>query len=415
MNLVLLGNGFDLNLGLPTSYIDFLDTMNYVWKHGCDNYKTIADLWSCEELQAHNKNIRATYNKYKGIYEDIMLPDGFLNKMKSTLEKNLWFHYLINSVNKNIGWIDFEQEIKTVVCSLNLIFEHLHDEYIDNSFRTLQKNFYIVSQFGIFMEEREPKYGSSIRIDKLIKKEFLVEYPIGSNCLTIDKEKIISHLFSDLEEFVDVLQEYLKIFIDGPFEKITGAGLIEDSSMFGYTDRAVTLNYTHSFEKIYPSVKVYHLHGEIGKKIILGIASDENDGENFINTDFIMFKKYFQRLIHGTDKEYLSFLQNVNKMPKKIDRISLTVMGHSLDVSDRDIIVELFNASDSITILYHSQSALETYVRNLVQIFGKSGLDELRATKSLKFHPLAEEQSFTVEQGMEDFFTSFEADSTNGA
>lgn len=409
MNLVLLGNGFDLNLGLPTSYMDFLDTMNHVWKHGCDNYKTIADLWSCEELQAHNKNIRATYNKYKRIYEDIMLPDGFLNKMKSTLEKNLWFHYLINSVNKNIGWIDFEQEIKTVVCSLNLIFEHLHDEYIDNSFRTFQNNFYIVSQFGIFIEEREPKYGSSIRIDKLIKKDFLVEYPIGSNCLTIDKEKIISHLFSNLEEFVDVLQEYLKIFIDGPFEKITGAGLIEDSSMFGYTDRAATLNYTHSFEKIYPSVKVYHLHGEIGKKIILGIASDENDGENFINTDFIMFKKYFQRLIHGTDEEYLSFLQNVKKLPKKIDRISLTVMGHSLDVSDRDIIVELFNASDSITILYHSQGALETYVRNLVRIFGKQGLDELRATKSLKFHPLVEEQSFTMEQGMEDFFASFEA------
>ena len=58
MNLVLLGNGFDLNLGLPTSYIDFLDTMNYVWKHECDSFKTIADLWSCEELQAHNKNIR---------------------------------------------------------------------------------------------------------------------------------------------------------------------------------------------------------------------------------------------------------------------------------------------------------------------------------------------------------------------
>ena len=409
MNLVLLGNGFDLSLGLPTSYIDFLDTMNYVWKHKCDNFKTIADLWSCEELQAHNKNIRTAYNKYKGIYEDVMLPDGFLGKMKSTLEKNLWFRYLINSVNKNIGWIDFEQEIKTVVHSLNLIFEHLREEYIDNSSRTLQRNFYIVSQFNIFIEGREPKYGSIIRIDRLMKKDFLIEYPIGSNCLTIDKEKIISHIFCDLEEFVDVLQEYLKIFVDGPFEKITGAGLIEDDSMFGYTDRAVTLNYTHSFEKLYPSVKVYHLHGEIGKKIVLGIASDENDSEDFANTDFIMFKKYFQRLVHGTDKEYLSFLLDLEEVKKSMAGVSLTVMGHSLDVSDRDIIVELFNASDSITILYHSQGALETYVRNLVRIFGKQGLDELRATKSLKFHPLVEEQSFTMEQGMENFFASFEA------
>lgn len=408
MNLVLLGNGFDLNLNLPTSYIDFLDTMNYVWKHECDNYKTIADLWNREELQAHNKRIGAAYNRYKEIYEDIMLPDGFLNKMKSTLEKNLWFHYLLNSVNKNIGWIDFEQEIKTVVRSLNLIFKHLHEEHIDNSSRTLQRNFYIVSQFNIFIEGREPKYGNTIRIDKLIKKDFLIEYPIGSNCLTIDKEKIISHVFCDLEEFVDILQEYLKIFIDGPFEKITDAGIIEDNRMFGYTDRAVTLNYTHSFEKLYPSVKVFHLHGEIGKKIVLGIASDENDSEDFINTDFIMFKKYFQRVIHGTDEEYLSFLQNIKNLPKKMKRISLTVMGHSLDVSDRDIIVELFNVSDSITILYHCQSALETYVRNLVRIFGKRGLDELRATKDLKFCPLSKAQLFTTEQGMETFFDVLE-------
>lgn len=409
MNLVLLGNGFDLNLGLPTSYIDFLDTMNYVWKHECDNYKTIADLWSCEELQAHNKNIRAAYNKYKGIYVDIMLPDGFLNKMKSVLEKNRWFHYLIHSVNKDIGWIDFEQEIQAVVHSLSLIFGHLHGAYINNSSRKLQKNLYIVSQFDIFIEGRDPKYGNTIWIDKLIKKDFLMEYPVGSNCLTIDKEKIISYIFSDLEEFVDVLQEYLKIFIDEPFGKIAGAGLAGANSMFSYTNRAVTLNYTHSFEKLYPSVKIFHLHGEIGKKIVLGIASDENDSVDLANTDFIMFKKYFQRLVYGTDKEYLSFLRILEEVKKSTAGVSLTVMGHSLDVSDRDIIVELFNVSDSITILYHSQSALETYIRNLVRIFGKGGLDELLAMKGLKFHPLTEEQSFTLEQGIEDFFSSYEA------
>ncbi len=316
---------------------------------------------------------------------------------------------MTSSLNKDVGWIDFEQEIQIVVRSLSLIFGHLNGDFIDNSSRTLQKEFYVVSLFNVFIEGREPKYNGTLRVNKLIKEDFLIEYPVGSGCITVDKEKIISHIFGDLGEFVNVLQKYLKNFIDDPFERIADAGLIGSNSTFVYTDRAITLNYTHSFEKLYPSVEVFHLHGEIGKKIVLGIASDEYDSTDLINTDFIMFKKYFQRLIRGTDKEYLSFLQTMKKAPKNWGEIHLTVMGHSLDVSDRDIIVELFNVSSSIIILYHSQSALETYVRNLVRIFGKRGLDELRATKSLKFHPLSEESSFTNEQGLASFLDAFKA------
>ncbi len=33
MEVLLLGNGFDLSLGLPTRYSDFLDAMNYLLKN----------------------------------------------------------------------------------------------------------------------------------------------------------------------------------------------------------------------------------------------------------------------------------------------------------------------------------------------------------------------------------------------
>ena len=66
MNLVLLGNGFDLSLGLPTSYIDFLDTMDFILANESDSCKTVADIWCSKQLRKRNKNIANAYDKYKG-------------------------------------------------------------------------------------------------------------------------------------------------------------------------------------------------------------------------------------------------------------------------------------------------------------------------------------------------------------
>lgn len=407
MNLVLLGNGFDLSLGLPTSYIDFLDTMDFILESDPDNYQTVADIWRSKQLQKCNKNIANAYDRYRAIYESVPFPKGFIAAIKSTLEKNIWYRYLTGSFNKDVGWIDFEQEIQSVMDSFSFVLNSCEGQPSINISGHFQKDFYIVHSFNFLLECEKQEKNNIFEEIYSVKREFTIERPLGSGYRVIDKEKIIAYLYDELRRFTSLLQKYLDVFIDAPFAEAVKQKMIGSHKLFGYTERVITLNYTHSFECLYPTIDVIHLHGEVGKKIVLGIPSDVCDNEEFPNTDFIMFKKYFQRLVYGTDKEYLyALLEELQDSPEKI---SLAVMGHSLDVSDRDIIVELFNASDSITILYHSQSALETYVRNLVRIFGKQGLDELRATKSLKFHPLAEEQSFTMEQGMEDFFASSEA------
>lgn len=407
MNLVLLGNGFDLSLGLPTSYIDFLDTMDFILESDPDNYQTVADIWRSKQLQKCNKNIANAYDRYRAIYESVPFPKGFIAAIKSTLEKNIWYRYLTGSFNKDVGWIDFEQEIQSVMESFSFVLNSCEGQPSINISGNFQKDFYIVHSFNFLLECEKQKKNNIFEEIYSVKREFTIERPLGSGHRVIDKEKTIAYLYDELRSFTSLLQKYLDVFIDVPFAEAVKQKMIGSHKLFGYTKRVITLNYTHSFECLYPTIDVIHLHGEVGKKIVLGIPSDVCDNEEFPNTDFIMFKKYFQRLVYGTDKEYLyALLEELQDSPEKI---SLAVMGHSLDVSDRDIIVELFNASDSITILYHSQSALETYVRNLVRIFGKQGLDELRATKSLKFHPLVEEQSFTMEQGMEDFFTPDEA------
>lgn len=125
-----------------------------------------------------------------------------------------------------------------------------------------------------------------------------------------------------------------------------------------------------------------HLHGNVNKDIILGINSDDSDKVETMNTAFLAFKKYYQRACYGTDVEYIKWIRDVKQRKEKL---SLLIMGHSLDATDKDVICELFDNASEITVLYHNKEAKDSYLKNLVTIFGKDGVDVLRKEKALDF------------------------------
>ena len=74
MNILVIGNGFDLAHGLPTSYKDFLEFT--------DNYMSYA------------KSIN----------------DNLLSELKTLVSNNCWLEYFKRTYIGN-GWIDFEKEM----------------------------------------------------------------------------------------------------------------------------------------------------------------------------------------------------------------------------------------------------------------------------------------------------------------
>lgn len=149
--------------------------------------------------------------------------------------------------------------------------------------------------------------------------------------------------------------------------------------------KVLSFNYTHTYEKIYSNNKIYHLHGDVNKKIILGVNPDTHDNIEEIDTSFVVFKKYYQRTLFETDYEYFALINDLNESNEDI---YLTVMGHSLDITDKDIIMELFEHVNEIYVLYHSEEAKKDYISNLIKIFGKSGFDDLKRNKKLTFYSL---------------------------
>ena len=62
-------------------------------------------------------------------------------------------------------------------------------------------------------------------------------------------------------------------------------------------------------------------------------------------------------------------------------------MGHSIDITDEDIIKECFELSNKIIIHYHKDSAVGDYVKSLITIYGRKQFDEIRVNKEITFLP----------------------------
>ena len=58
MNILLLGNGYDLNYKLPTSYRNFLLTIDFLTKHNLENIHTVGDVFGNPDLNTQDKFIK---------------------------------------------------------------------------------------------------------------------------------------------------------------------------------------------------------------------------------------------------------------------------------------------------------------------------------------------------------------------
>ena len=381
MNVLLLGNGLDLYYKLPTKYSNFLHIANYLTKHLLTDQQNIGDILSQKELQLADPFIKDCYEEHKTILDKLPINIEKLSEISDIVCKNKWFSYLLKSFNKDVGWIDFEQEIAFVIANFSCILPE-NGKYI--SYKNNKHSKYIVDSFGFLVDEAATR-SSAMSGAPIVKKEFQIEHPLGSGNIKINKDKIASFLAKELQELSKALELYLSCFVDEPLELLRKENSCKRIPVFKFPEKAVTFNYTSTYEAIYLTGNAYHIHGRIGQNIVLGINPDDADKVDTADTSFIAFKKYFQRTLYETDYEYLRWISEIKSTQQTY---RLIVMGHSLDITDKDIIRDLFGHASEIVVLFHNQDAKASYISNLVKIYGKDGFDSLRKDQSLTFLPL---------------------------
>lgn len=387
MNVLVLGNGFDLNYSLPTKYINFLHTLEYLSTAEIGCIKTVADVFKSPKLHAQDKDIQISYEKYAQEYSAVLLNKDTVAKLSDLARNNLWLKYFLQSLCQDIGWIDFEKEISTVLSCFRDFLQNTDIKYDAVKLPVSAIDKYILSKFNFF--SKKAGRNSLPPALYIFNDEYTVSYPYGSDNKIIDVEKIINELELHLIALSDGLKIYLCCFVDQVVRELMKANKLERLLMFHGTNQVISFNYTNTYETVYGQNNVYHIHGNVDASIILGVNPDDSDERSSIDTTFLRFKKYYQRVALGTDAEYLRWLQEIKESHSHpgYDPISLLVMGHSLDVTDSDIIVELFELASDITVLYYNDSSKASLIRNLVAIFGKNKFYQLRTQKQLIFMP----------------------------
>lgn len=354
MNVLVIGNGFDLAHGLPTRYMDFLEFI--------EKYKEYNDYYM---IKYDFTNIAAYFKNLKENRSDIY------NEINNLINNNRWIHHFLMLKDKKLlenkqTWIDFESEISKVIQTLDKIKRSFkNDSYSEWNQVKLDEYEYEVLN-NIFDFDR--------KLD--IVNRFLLLKEI---------ESITIKLVEDLNKLIRCLEIYLDDYVSNKyFETLKKKEFITNLKI----DKILSFNYTNTYKKLYGSshIEFNYIHGMVNRKhdlnscdLILGIDEYLDDYEKNQYVDFIQFKKFFQRIYKSTSCSYKEWLETYElykkKFPKSRRGLNIYFIGHSLDVTDKDILKELIlHEGANTTIYYHNQETLSRLITNLVKVIGEDEL-----------------------------------------
>lgn len=402
MNILVIGNGFDLAHGLPTKYTDFLNWIVEEYNLYCE-YKKKGIHMHKIELQVPIKNIEQSFSKNTNWVNDSTQYMEFLN----CIDKNIWIEYFLYIKNRmRENWIDFESEIKNVIKSIDQDIqmnatmnniEHLSNEYINER---------------IFALENSGK---------------LKKFRIKKQSLSYDK--IIKKLYRDLNRLIRALELYLTKYVRNLEYKEISPDIRNI-----YPNKILCFNYTNTYEKIYggtENIEFDYIHGEAleylsmrDNNMVLGIDEYLSDDRKNKDTEFIAFKKFYQRIYKQTGCTYKRWVDEIRNDKKNVeDELKydpliqipfeqykhkghyLYIFGHSLDITDGDILRDLIlNDNVYTTIFYLNKDVMGQQVANLVKVIGQDELIRRTggSTKTIEFVPQKPMEPINVKESIED-------------
>ena len=349
MNILIIGNGFDLAHGLPTSYRDFLKFVN------------LTETEICSRLQSC------------GLTGEESAEDA--KRIKQLIKENYWINYFNNTTNYGERWVDFEGEISKRIQIMDEVRK------LVNSAQKRPCSKHEVECFNEIANDYQDIYD-----------EFEFEQNIENlDLLPTIKKKLLE----DLNKLIQCLELYICQYIN----KIDISSKKMEWISNLHIDNVLSFNYTDTYERLYGNthIQYHYIHGkaDISNTIqscnmVLGIDEYLTGTQKDDDNEYIEFKKFFQRIYKGTGATYKEWVHNIEEMKKIAPKAHYTpdeiyIMGHSLDVTDKDVLYEIVsNSYTKIHIYYHNQKALADQIANLVKVVGQDKLIEYTYTQNPK-------------------------------
>lgn len=362
MNILVIGNGVDLAHGLPTRYWDFLTFAKAIKKLDLDS-------WGEEITEFENRldALRINVDTKKYILNNVFSKNNrskIINELMMVKE-NIWIDYFLKYCYekcKHKGWIDFETEISNIIKNL------------DRAKQNRSKN------RALKLNDAENK------VESFINEYIKAHGKLPSMIRDFNNEDYTDNIIEVLEKSLDELIRSLEIYLIEIVEKIDIKIRVPEIESLNI-GKVLSFNYTSTYKRLYESndksIEYDYIHGKAendrnieDNNMVVGI--DEYLDENRKNSDveFIKFKKYFQRIHKQTGSQYKEWLSHI-KNTRSINVNHIYFFGHSLDVTDKDILNELIKCKNVvITIFYLNKKVYAQQIANLVKVIGCDELIE---------------------------------------
>lgn len=361
MKILMIGNGFDLEHELPTKYTQFLEfvtSFKYAYS-------------GANGVPKRLNNIKDNYLKM--IFENPECEDRVVALYAFT-ENNVWINYFGKIYRKHLAnkqnWVDFESEISSVIQAMDGLIK-----YYENIETGESKN-----------ESLEKHYKN--RLSNIINQ---------SEWKAENIKAYIPKLLCDLNKLIGALEVYIWDYVGNEKLKYYNPDIekIQPNKVFSF-------NYSDTYRKLYAynrkeieysfahGVATNNIHFFTGKthaskeeienciqqntesnNMVLGIDEYLSEDRRSDEIDFIAFKKYYQRIYKKAGNEYKKWLQQIDENVKagRKEENTLYIFGHSLDVTDGDVLREFINHENLKTVIFYSnKEQLGEQIANLVKI-----------------------------------------------
>lgn len=355
--ILILGNGFDLAHDLPTTYSHFLNFCREIDRTLTSYNRTIIVI----------SNSGKTYN-ISADYKELL-------EFSNLLKNNVWYLYFIelyiNNLMKGENWIDFEFEIRNIIkeidentLSMTMTWNDVINEAFPSSFNDEKLSIF----YKNFSSEEYQKSKGWTTSYQVTIKDF--------------REKA----FEDLERLTRALELYLSFVEEIPItDKLPELSNLDP-------DYVISFNYTNTYERVYKKEEVYHIHGKADAEhsieennMVLGIDEYWKGDERNEKTNFTIFKKFSQRIQKHTGNEsykYLKEIRNIfennkNKLSKTDGVSKVYIFGHSLDITDKDILSSFIgDDSTSVTVFCKDKGSEGELIANTIKLITEEKLLE---------------------------------------
>ncbi|WP_348813100.1 AbiH family protein [Flavobacterium maritimum] len=345
--LVIVGNGFDLAHGLPTSYKDFIGdywekVLNELLnKHIYRDSLCALDISRITNDFKAQEVLRNTVNDFK----TLSLFISNYQKYCSQEFTNNFFLIISNQINIE-NWLDIENEY------YKLLKECVKQ---NDNFRIIKLNKEFEQVKGLLEKYLVEKVEEKYYFSEDVVKEFMNIFNV-SRCENFELDRFFMELSKQAEKFlIKEHKEYLNK--NKPHNGYLPSDDISHKVDFDY--HFLSFNYTSTVFNYIKAldINLYNLNE------IHGRLEDERNLINFGFGDEM--DKHYQEIEEKDDNEYLKNIKsfqylhtsNYKRLLDLIDsdKFQVYIMGHSCGLSDRTLLNTIFEHENccSIKVFYH--------------------------------------------------------------